>query len=513
MSDVNNSSVLQKKVNVTSLGQDSTVMTEVSEEFSLPDYVAEVRRVLCTRAKVLPEGKFMSDSGSNTGIEFDGLVTYNVIYTDDEGKLCATPLQSNYEAKATVSGSPASVMIDTVVDSVTCRVLAPRRLTVKSKLKSKLLPLYESVIEENISPLSASDQIYLERRTKNIHTVSQKCVYMQNIRMSDSFEYSGKDELTPVMCDANIILSDCKAQNGTVSVRGEVTVKCLCNNGGGEIMLTKSLPLYEELEADGAMPSDMVRCNGRCVSLSISNEQNSDTPKLFFDISCEIEGEFYRNEENTVTEDCYSTKYETVSEQKYIDTYTVTDAKSYSFSLNDKFKRKDSAINEIVDILCDGVAEKVENKNGRAIATGKVIAQVIGKSVPTEDKPSEYLTELYEIPFKHELGKDTGDIIYRTTYDVNLDNGRYDGDKFAISLDVYPSYVLYSKSSEKILDYATIKKDKEYKNDAACVRVFFPKNGDLLWDVAKKYHTTGRKIVEDNSLSSYSLDGVKSIII
>ncbi|MBQ9703553.1 MAG: LysM peptidoglycan-binding domain-containing protein, partial [Clostridia bacterium] len=145
--------------------------------------------------------------------------------------------------------------------------------------------------------------------------------------------------------------------------------------------------------------------------------------------------------------------------------------------------------------------------------TGKLIAKVLGKSAPTEEKTSEYITELYEIPIKHELGKDTGEIIYRTTYDVNLDNGRYDGDKFAISLDVYPSYVLYSKSSEKILDYATIKKDKEYKNDAACVRVFFPKNGDLLWDVAKKYHTTGRKIVEDNSLSSYSLDGVKSIII
>ena len=513
MSDVNNNSVIQGKVNITSLGQDSIITTEVNEEFSLPDYVPEVRKVLCVRARVLPEGKFMSDSGSNTNLEFDGIVTYNVIYTDDEGRLCSTPLQSNYEAQSVISASPSYVMIDTYADSTVCRVLAPRKLTIKSKLKSKLIPFYENVIEENISPLSASDRIYLEKRTKNIHTLSEKAVYMQNIKMSDKFDYNGKNELTPIMCDATMTLSDCKAQNGSISARGEVKVNCLCFDGEKDIMLIKSLPLYEELDAEGAIPSDMVRCNGRCVSLSISNEQNSDTPQLFFDINCEIEGEFYRNEENTVTEDCYSTKYEMTVEQRDIDVYTVADARSYSFSVNDKFKRKDNNISEIIHVLCDAVSDKVEVKNSKCTASGRILAQVIGKSSPTDTKESEYLTELYEIPFKHEMGRSNDDMQYRLTYDVSLDNARYDGDKFAISAEVYPSYALFNKSKETILGSATIKKDKEFKRDAASVRVFFPKNGDILWEVAKKYHTTERKIMEDNSLPSDSLEGVKSIII
>jgi hypothetical protein len=240
MSDVNNNSVVQGKVNITSLGQDSIITTEVNEEFSLPDYVPEVRKVLCVRAKVLPEGKFMSDSGSNTNLEFDGIVTYNVIYTDDEGRLCSTPLQSNYEAQSVISASPSYVMIDTYADSTVCRVLAPRKLTIKSKLKSKLLPFYENVIEENISSLSPSDRIYLEKRTKNLHTLSKKAVYMQNIRMSDKFDYNGKNELTPIMCDATMTLSDCKAQNGSISARGEVKVNCLCFDGEKDIMLIKA---------------------------------------------------------------------------------------------------------------------------------------------------------------------------------------------------------------------------------------------------------------------------------
>ena len=513
MSDVNNSSVMQNKVNITSLGQDSIVTTEVSEEFSLPDYVPEVRKVLCVRAKVLPEGKFMSDSGANTNLEFDGAVTYNVIYTDDEGRLCSTPLQSSYEAQSMISQSPSSVMIDTYADSTVCRVLAPRKLTIKSKLKSKILPFYENVIEENISPLSPSDRIYLEKRTKNIHTLSEKPVYMQNIRMSDRFDYNGKGALTPIMCDAYMVLNDCKAQNGTVSVRGEVKINCLCSDGGNDIMLTKALPVYEELDAEGISPSDMIRCNGRCVSLSISNEQNSDTPQLFFDISCEIEGEFYRNEENSVTEDCYSTKYEMTIEKKDVDLYTVADAKTFSLSVNDKFKRKDSSIDEIVCVLCDAVSDKVEIKNSKCMASGRILAQVIGKSNPTDTKESEYLTELYEIPFKHEMGRCGDDLQYRLTYEVALENARYDADKFSFSAELYPSYALFEKSKETILNSAKLQRDKEFKKDEASVRVFFPKDGDILWEVAKKYHTTERKIMEDNALNSSSLEGVKSIII
>ena len=200
-------------------------------------------------------------------------------------------------------------------------------------------------------------------------------------------------------------------------------------------------------------------------------------------------------------------------EQRTVDIYTVADARTHSFSVNDKFKRKDNNICEIVHVLCDVVSDKVEVKNSKCTASGRILAQVIGKSESTDTKESEYLTELYEIPFKHEMGRCSDDMQYRLTYDMALDNARYDGDKFAISAEVYPSYALFNKSKETILGSAQIKKDKEFKQDAASVRVFFPKNGDILWEVAKKYHTTERKIIEDNSLPTYSLDGVKSIII
>ena len=278
-------------------------------------------------------------------------------------------------------------------------------------------------------------------------------------------------------------------------------------------MLTKSLPLYEELEAEGATSTDMARCVGRCVSLSISNEQNNDTCRLFFDVSCEIEGEFYRNEASSVTKDCYSTKYESQSSFKSIDTYSLVSAKNHSFSINDKFKKKDSSVESVVSALCEITGEKTELKNGKLMLSGKIQAAVIGKTAETEAKNSEYVSEIYEIPFRYDIPCEDGDIISRISYDAVISSARYEGDKFNISLEVYPSVSIFKRTAEEILDACVIKKDKEYKNDPSCVRVFFPKDCDILWEVAKKYHTTQRKIVEDNELPSYSLENVKSIII
>ena len=67
---------------------------EISEEFNLPDYVPEVRRVLCVRAQAVPESKYVSPQNDGAVLECSGTATYSVIYLDDEGTLCALPLSS-----------------------------------------------------------------------------------------------------------------------------------------------------------------------------------------------------------------------------------------------------------------------------------------------------------------------------------------------------------------------------------------------------------------------------------
>ena len=78
---------------------------------------------------------------------------------------------------------------------------------------------------------------------------------------------------------------------------------------------------------------------------------------------------------------------------------------------------------------------------------------------------------------------------------------------------ILQSYTIIEKKKLQILDSCVLKKDKEVKNDASCVRVYFPKDSDTLWEVAKKYHTTVKAIAEQNDLDINAPLNAKNIII
>ena len=290
----------EQKIELTSLTQDTTLTHEASEEFSLPDYVPPIRRVLNVKAQALPESKFISDTGDNSRLEIGGAITYLIVYTDEEGELCSLPLTSNYEADTLLTSHPTTVFIDTSIDNVSCRVNAPRRLTVKTRMKSRILALEEKEAEERIEGKGANDELFMERQELTVKTVSILPISMQNVKMSDKLE-CGSGLKQPIWCDAVINITDARPQNNTVSVRGVAEIKCVCQGNEGRFTVTNSRPVAEEMEAKGASPTDMARVIGRCVSLAISNEENDGAGQLFFDLSCELEGELIRNADITLT--------------------------------------------------------------------------------------------------------------------------------------------------------------------------------------------------------------------
>ena len=70
---------------------------------------------------------------------------------------------------------------------------------------------------------------------------------------------------------------------------------------------------------------------------------------------------------------------------------------------------------------------------------------------------------------------------------------------------------IFEKYKARVLDSATINKDKEIDRDKSCVCVYFPKDGDTLWEIAKRYHTTENKIASQNDLDGTELK--KSLIV
>ncbi|MBQ3040052.1 MAG: LysM peptidoglycan-binding domain-containing protein [Clostridia bacterium] len=496
------------------ISDDTQLNHEVSEEFSLPDYVPEIRKLLVVRACALPESKYISQTSAPPMLEIAGTVTYSVIYTSEDGELCALPLNSSYEAKTPIS-SNGSVFVDTEVESCNARVMAKRKLNIKTKLKSRVLGFSEEAVGETITPRSSADEMYIERKTKEVESVSVLPISLEHIRMSDKIDTTGLSSVKPIWCDASMALNDVRIQNGSVSVRGEATVKCLCMSLEGEKTLLKSVPIVEEIEAEGAMLNDFVSVVPRCVSLSISNSENQEGNELFFDLECELVGEVLRNSEAVLTTDAYSTKNEMETAYKEIDLYRGVKSQNASVTISEAMKREKAEISKIIEIIADPVYEKSEIKGNKINLLGKLFTSIVGKTEPNEQGECEYLSETYELPIKYEadLGKVNGEIIARCTFLLGNLSARYDNERIYITAEVMPAYSIYERTKDIVLDKGIINKDVEYKRDSACVYVTFPRENDNLWDVAKRYHISVNNLAQKNGISKDEISLPKSLII
>ena len=482
------------KQSICNLCADNVILHEISEEFVLPDYIPEIKKLLLCKAQALPESRFIAENE----IESTGSVTYNVIYTDDDGNLCATPLSSSYEIKIPVRAENAGAFIDISVENAQARANGPRRLSIKSRLKARTLCLKSTELSENISPKSSADEMYLQRKTAQIQDFEILSATQSDITVSDAFDMSSRSVAKPLWCDAAIVIKEHKILNSRMNVRADATVKCICQGENEIFTLSKTVPIEKSIELDGAAEGMMSRAMARCISLSISNEQNSSTSQLFFDLGCEIEAEALKKRVSSITLDCFSTKYPTTQSYKNVNSLYCPCMALNIYNFSASAKRKSNEKLTLIDQMASPVCEKLEIKENKAQISGKIQANLI-----LQNEQGEYLCESYDMPFKQELELNgtPNSVIYRAQASMGIPSVRLDSDKVTLSAELSFGTTIFDQVQTLALDEAKINKDEAISKNPAKITVYFPKSGDTLWEIAKKYSTTVNNICSANDIT------------
>ena len=492
---------------------DGESIGEVSEEFSLPDYQAEVSRIVCVRPQFLLENKYISDTGSGVFLEIGGTVTYSVIYTDDEGELYCVPLSSTYETKIPLSEMAEHTELSFKCESTSFRATAPRRLTLKTKLRCRVRAFKELKVESKITPASFCEEIYLERCEKTALVPEIKEISLKNVKMSETLGTLG-GSVKPIWCDAYVSLGEVRCENGYVKASGEATVKCLVSTEIGEDVVEKRMKLAEEIEADGAEVGDMIGVLPICTALSLSSEEKEGETCLYFDLTCDLVGQVIRNSEKQLLADAYSTKHNSTATYKELEYLCALKTSNTSVSVLDEKKRSQRDGETVVCTIGDAFWEKTESKGTKACHIGKLSVGVIMKCDSTLGN-EKYSLETYELPIKYEeeLSRASKSVLPICDFSLGALVARCENERIIISAEVYASTSIYEKCTEKILSELNIKTDEEIKNERACVRVCFPREGEALWDVCKRYHAPLAKICAQNELERNTTTLPKYLII
>ena len=476
---------------------DKTINTEISGDYTLPDYQAEIRKVLRVGVSVLPPTRFISGNSA----EFGGVVDYDLVYVGADGGIYSAPLSAEYGFTAPLELSSDFDLNEGVVtvckindDSTTARVSAPRRLSIKCRLSARVKAYGMMVSGETASDDTSADSI--ERLFESASISSPIMLSGDMLELSAQLPLAS-DTQRVAGARGMAVVGECSVGNGYLDYNGEVQLSllvCEDQDSSSTQIMQKKLPFSGRIECEDL--DSECRTQARAyvsdISINVGDSAIMCTVNVIPDITA------HKPQELRYTRDLYSTEME--SEVSY-KTYTLPKligAETRNFSQSERIPLSDTSIqhgSRIVDITCKPFVEKAEYDKNRHIITGGAKYSML---LETNGEFSSYDLTL---PFKYESGGAEGDV---TEYDTDLQVlstlGRIDSGNLCIDTELCVNTLFMGKS--EITSVCDVSFGDEIKRSSSEIIICYPAPDDTVWSVAKKYAVPVKKI---SSMANYVL--------
>lgn len=472
-----------------------STVTECGEEFTLPDYYPEIKRVVSTLCRVLPESWY--DNGDS--VEQGGVVAFTVLYLGDDGSLTAAPLTTDFSASVpfprTGDRSESVITADTTAENVVCRCSGPRRISLRARLRTTVFGNISVSTETDVTDTGKDRATAAERIS--VQTLEDEVTSLRRavgrLTGSVSGELHEKAGTKPVMCDGEIAVSEAVCSDGMVKVRGEAVFWCICYGEDGLYYKTVAkAPVEEKLSVTGAdiADGDAVAW-GRCATVSV---KETDEGTLSWDMEYDLECEVGNNVSVKITKDMYSTMWmgNTVTDE--CDSLSLLEFCMGRLSVSGNSTRSGSAaVGEyIIGSYGKTTCERVDRTGTKLTVTGSADIRVLvcGGGEVTE--------ESVRVPVKYECdcpAGDMGDVVWRCDMSVTESSAHIEGNKISVTAEVSVSLAAWIRCPTSYVAKLELDRTAE-RNCDGVIRVYYPSEGETAWDITKKYGIPKNAVTE-----------------
>lgn len=500
-----------------------TLTSDLSGDFSLPDYQPEIKRLLRIGVSISPPERYTAGDS----VELEGTLDYFVLYMGNDNQLYCAPLSTDYRMTLPLSeerdrekdlGRPAGApspldgdlicACDVTADPVTGRVTSPRRLNVKCRLKAavKVYGTCRLSADGNGEMIPAS----VERLPETVDTVRLFHGIGEPLALQDDMILSPAEdgEVRVVCAEGQVMIHEVSTGVNTATCRGDVLLKltlCPAEAGEGEAALptvsTRKIPFSQTVEINGVTPDCAACAHGACTEMSIEVEEGH----LHSDLGVTLEVLAQKNQATTYTKDLYSTRKETVGGYA---TYPIRQALGCfngNFTLSDSLTLAEANIHpaaRVVDVTATAYPEALtlDAEKKRCTLTGRCRVHLLLY------RDGEYTAAELELPFRYEKdGGLTGEL--REGMVPEFDGcvkamscrARMDGERIGVDAELAVALRVTAPDQLTALSSVTFGEDVTRRRGEYVV--CFPAADDTLWSVAKRYHAPLTALSAANGIS------------
>lgn len=492
---------------------EKSVTTDLSGDFTLPDYHPEIKRLLKVSASVLPPAKYIGDSEG----EFSGNIDYFVTYTGSDNQIYCAPLTTEYKITVPMEKNELTLVnmsadAEITPENVGGRVTSPRKLNIKCRLKTRARMYGDMPIDSSYASMSEDNQVLFGKERISRRTFTQSEV----IHLSDEIIQGRDEEVRVISAEGHVLVSEVSCANGAVNVKGEVYLKLImCREPDGvPYTALRRLPLSETVMLDGADNSCEANARGSVCEMNINVEDD----RVVIDLGVILEMSVCKNEDVVYVKDLYSTTNKTDCTYREIPTLREGRAFNSNFTQSDSMTLEEAGLtpeHKIVDITGYAYPESAVLDGERWVFSGKTRFSVLA------EKDGEYSNAELELPYRYSIDSKNieGENFYASAVaEVISARARLDGERIGVDAEVMMCGVISKTENTRMLDSVSFGEESESRGGEYII--YYPSKTDSLWSVAKRYGKTVRALTLANKLtvmetpdSVDTLDGVHFLVV
>ena len=491
----------------------------LDDDFIVPDTMSDMAEVILDSGIIQLEPVKVQ----RERITVRGKLDFHVLYRKEEGGLQALGGSIPFEEAINVPDLDEKdyVSVSWQLEDLNTEMIHSRKLGIKAivTLEAKAESLYDT--EAAVDVRGEDDEIHLQVRRERIPAAAIALRRKDTYRLKQDITLPGSKPVIERMLWTEMKLAGCQAKplDGQIHLEGTLMIFALYEGGESGMVqwVEESIPFSGEVEMQGAA-ADMIPIIGLKLihrDLEERPDYDGEMRELSVDAVIELDVRLYEEQELELLQDLYATNREIVLDTGEAVFDQILTRNFGKCRVAEKVEMEtDPRVLQIChssgSVKLDGV-EVRENE----LAVDGVLEVKLLYLTDEDARPVQAATRLVPFHYEAETPGITEDSIWYLEPGLEqltavMAGGGQVELRGVITLDLF---VLQPETRQIILQAQVHPVDTEKMKAMPGIVGYLVQPGDSLWDVAKRFHTTEKSILEANELPGDAIKAGDCLIL
>lgn len=467
----------------------------VEGDVIIPDVKPDILNAINTNGTVCVYKKEIMDGK----VRLDGSINLYIMYLPDNESDCVRSINTSLDFTHIMDIEEARENMtfedDILIKSIECRVLNGRKVNIKANM-SISVKLYSNESIEIISEIENNPDMQLLNNTFEVNSMLGRGT--TKVYAKENISIDNIDEVAEIMkMNLNISNKDIKISYNKVLAKADLNVKIMYLTEDNRINVAKSqIPVMGFVDIPNVSEENI--CDTRySIKNVVLKPNNNETHGIYIEAQIELTCSAYEKKEMNIIQDLYSPEKEVKFKQREIKAMTGKENIKDLVQINEQVQIPEIIGHRLYDVEVNPMITSENILNDKIVYDGNVELKFMFESETT----AMIDIKTIELPFN--LSTDVKKIDKQSNLSTNISASTQDfiiGQNGNIDCRVNLEFeISVSKSrTVNIIEDLNIEESTTEKNYSMVI--YFVKQGDTLWEIAKKFRSTVEDIAEVNGI-------------